>query len=94
MTRREFDAITKENWGAPDMASDEHAEYRYRRLRWVPSQALGHDYVALRARSHARRNMRQLDRIPTLHRCTIFRAWAEARRDRGRPLLGGSVLFT
>lgn len=33
MTKREFDAATRENWGGPFMASDEREAYRAERLR-------------------------------------------------------------
>lgn len=98
MTRREFDALTRCNFGCR-MASDERAHYRFVRHTYEAPQRAEHDYVTLRATVHARRNRREArpfgnGPIPALDRATIFRAWAEARHNRGAELLGASILFS
>lgn len=50
MTRREFDAATRRNHGAP-MASDTHAAYRW--LRMLPDPRTNADRLAVRAMARA-----------------------------------------
>jgi hypothetical protein len=65
MTRREFDAATRENWGGPFMASDERA--RYREDRFLPDLLERDPDLLARRAAYSRR-----DGIPALSRGSRF----------------------
>lgn len=77
MTKQEFDAITKENWGYRGMASDERRHYRQRRLRDVGGIE---SFIEIRARE-------RLNYLPTLAIGQKWRNVAEYRLRHHLPLL-------
>ena len=82
MTRRDFDAATRENWGGPFMASDERAAYRAARHRDAP----GVDRLAVRAAYLRRRGRSPLwigspHRAPALYRAGLHPCSPGRRRD-------------
>lgn len=88
MTKREFDKLTKENWGER-MASDERCSYRDSRFlehAGSPSRnptAKPFDYIAFRAAEAAREGV-----LP-LALGSKFRAPQAFRAANGRPMLEG-----
>ena len=85
MTRREFDAVTKWDYGA-HMAGDTKESYRRERAYVIE----GYDYVTFRARVHARRNANPYHRdgfLPVLARGSAFRAPQAWRAKEGRSML-------
>ena len=97
MTKREFDAATKENWGGR-MASDERCSYRERRMRehngcgaYGPSCAPT-DYITRRANEMARTRAGRYPWEPVLATLGIgsrFRAPQAWAAQTGRSMLGG-----
>lgn len=92
MTKAEFDAATKEDWGGDYMASDERRAYRARRLK---GDDLRGDYLAARSREYETRKRRSSDPLfgfqPLLSRSLRWRAPAEHARSQGRTLLSGGI---
>lgn len=86
MTRKQFDAVTKENWGSDCMARDERSDYR--RSRRV---VIGDDMIARRAAEMVRRNHAEwvaLDgRLDTLGLASKWRSVASERARSGLSLL-------
>jgi len=91
MTKREFDALTKENWQGNVMASDERCSYRETRM--LPHDGCGSfnpnhagwsdDYLLRRAKQISKL------KIATLDRGSPFRASQAYRLRVGKSLLGG-----
>lgn len=100
MTKREFDALTKENWGGKGMARDERCNYRERRmLKHNGSGAheptdTAVDYLA--EREHEIRYLRRIrdwhePLLPVLGIGSRWRAPAAWRAKKGQTLLTGRI---
>lgn len=97
MTKREFDAATKENWGGRGMASDVRCSYRERRMRehdgcgaYGPRCAPS-DYIARRAWEMQRVRRLRYPWEPALATLGVgskFRAGQAFAARQGWPLLG------
>jgi len=95
MTKREFDAETKRNWGGPNMARDERCNYRAGRFMehrgsgaHYPTETA--DYLAARMFETVR--MRQgSTRFAVLGVSSRWRAPAAYRATQGRTLLTGRI---
>jgi len=88
MTKREFDAATKQNWGGPFMASDERETYRETRSL-PPRGERSSDLLARREEYSRRSGIPALSRgsrfcAPALYRAGLWYGSNSCRRAAGK----------
>ena len=92
MTKREFDRLTKANWGGDCMASDERRTYRAERHK---GDDLRPDYLAARTREYEARKKLFSDPLfgfaPLMGPSLRWRAPAAWARNVGKTLLTGRI---